>query len=103
MADVRRLPTPVTEIWDWQIRGACRDHALACASPTGCGAARRSPNAACDSAPTPSSSAATPVTHDLRLSEVAREIVDTDLAADVPPVRGAETRDPGPAARGERS
>lgn len=24
MADVRRLPTPVTEIWDWQLDGACR-------------------------------------------------------------------------------
>ncbi|MBA2414525.1 MAG: WhiB family transcriptional regulator [Geodermatophilaceae bacterium] len=24
MADVRRLPTPVSEIWDWQLRGACR-------------------------------------------------------------------------------
>lgn len=24
MADVRRLPVPVAEIWDWQIRGACR-------------------------------------------------------------------------------
>jgi WhiB family redox-sensing transcriptional regulator len=25
MADIRRLPRPVTEVWDWQIRGACRD------------------------------------------------------------------------------
>ncbi|MBW0100871.1 WhiB family transcriptional regulator [Pseudonocardia sp. KRD291] len=25
MADVRRLPTPVTRIWDWQLRAACRD------------------------------------------------------------------------------
>lgn len=24
MADTRRLPTPVTETWDWQIRAACR-------------------------------------------------------------------------------
>lgn len=24
MADVRRLPTPVSEVWDWQLRGACR-------------------------------------------------------------------------------
>ena len=24
MADTRRLPVPVTDIWDWQIRGACR-------------------------------------------------------------------------------
>ena len=24
MADVRRLPVPVTDIWDWQMRGACR-------------------------------------------------------------------------------
>jgi WhiB family transcriptional regulator, redox-sensing transcriptional regulator len=24
MADTRRLPTPVTTIWDWQMRGACR-------------------------------------------------------------------------------
>jgi WhiB family redox-sensing transcriptional regulator len=24
MADVRRLPVPVTEIWDWQMHGACR-------------------------------------------------------------------------------
>ena len=24
MADIRRLPVPVTEIWDWQMRGACR-------------------------------------------------------------------------------
>ena len=24
MADVRRLPTPVTEVWDWQLHGACR-------------------------------------------------------------------------------
>lgn len=25
MADVRRLPLPVTQIWDWQMRAACRD------------------------------------------------------------------------------
>ena len=25
MADVRRLPTPVTDIWNWQMRAACRD------------------------------------------------------------------------------
>jgi WhiB family redox-sensing transcriptional regulator len=25
MADIRRLPRPVTQVWDWQIRGACRD------------------------------------------------------------------------------
>src|SRR3954468_23483912 len=24
MADTRRLPIPVTDVWDWQIRGACR-------------------------------------------------------------------------------
>jgi WhiB family transcriptional regulator, redox-sensing transcriptional regulator len=24
MADVRRLPPPIAEIWEWQIRGACR-------------------------------------------------------------------------------
>lgn len=24
MADTRRLPVPVTEIWDWQMQGACR-------------------------------------------------------------------------------
>jgi len=24
VADTRRLPVPVTEIWDWQMRGACR-------------------------------------------------------------------------------
>jgi WhiB family redox-sensing transcriptional regulator len=24
MADIRRLPVPVTEIWEWQMRGACR-------------------------------------------------------------------------------
>ena len=24
MADVRRLPVPVTTIWDWQLRAACR-------------------------------------------------------------------------------
>ncbi len=24
MADVRRLPVPVTEIWDWQMHGSCR-------------------------------------------------------------------------------
>ena len=24
MADTRRLPLPVTEIWDWQMHGACR-------------------------------------------------------------------------------
>lgn len=25
MADTRKLPTPVVERWDWQLRGACRD------------------------------------------------------------------------------
>lgn len=25
MADVRRLPVPVTEIWEWQMRAACRN------------------------------------------------------------------------------
>jgi WhiB family redox-sensing transcriptional regulator len=24
MADIRRLPVPVTEIWDWQMLAACR-------------------------------------------------------------------------------
>ena len=24
MADTRRLPVPVTEIWEWQVQGACR-------------------------------------------------------------------------------
>jgi WhiB family redox-sensing transcriptional regulator len=24
MADIRRLPNPVTDIWDWQMQGACR-------------------------------------------------------------------------------
>ena len=24
MADIRRLPVPVTEIWEWQLQGACR-------------------------------------------------------------------------------
>ena len=24
MADIRRLPVPVTDIWDWQMQGACR-------------------------------------------------------------------------------
>jgi WhiB family redox-sensing transcriptional regulator len=24
MADIRRLPVPVTEIWDWQIHASCR-------------------------------------------------------------------------------
>lgn len=24
MADIRRLPVPVTAIWDWQMHGACR-------------------------------------------------------------------------------
>lgn len=24
VADVRRLPGPVTEVWDWQMHGACR-------------------------------------------------------------------------------
>ena len=24
MADIRRLPTPVAEVWDWQVHGACR-------------------------------------------------------------------------------
>ena len=25
MADVRRLPVPVAEIWEWQLRAACRN------------------------------------------------------------------------------
>jgi WhiB family redox-sensing transcriptional regulator len=25
VADIRRLPRPVTQVWDWQIGGACRD------------------------------------------------------------------------------
>ena len=25
MADIRRLPVPVTDVWDWQLRSACRD------------------------------------------------------------------------------
>jgi WhiB family transcriptional regulator, redox-sensing transcriptional regulator len=25
VADIRRLPVPVTDIWDWQLQGACRD------------------------------------------------------------------------------
>jgi WhiB family redox-sensing transcriptional regulator len=25
MADIRRLPIPVTDLWEWQLRGACRD------------------------------------------------------------------------------
>jgi WhiB family transcriptional regulator, redox-sensing transcriptional regulator len=24
VADVRRLPVPVTEIWEWQLQGSCR-------------------------------------------------------------------------------
>jgi WhiB family redox-sensing transcriptional regulator len=24
MADIRRLPVPVSDVWDWQMRGACR-------------------------------------------------------------------------------
>lgn len=24
MADIRRLPTPVSEAWEWQLSGACR-------------------------------------------------------------------------------
>ncbi len=24
MADTRRLPVPVVEVWDWQLQGACR-------------------------------------------------------------------------------
>lgn len=24
MADVRRLPMPVADVWDWQLHGACR-------------------------------------------------------------------------------
>lgn len=24
MADIRRLPTPVSETWEWQLSGACR-------------------------------------------------------------------------------
>ena len=26
MSDSRRLPPPVTDNWDWQMQGACRDH-----------------------------------------------------------------------------
>ena len=25
MADTRRLPPPVTDVWDWQLHGACRE------------------------------------------------------------------------------
>ncbi|MQA10682.1 MAG: WhiB family transcriptional regulator [Pseudonocardiaceae bacterium] len=25
MADTSRLPTPVSDVWDWQLHGACRD------------------------------------------------------------------------------
>ena len=25
MADVRKLPLPLIQAWDWQLRGACRD------------------------------------------------------------------------------
>jgi WhiB family redox-sensing transcriptional regulator len=25
MADVRRLPRPVAEVWDWQLRARCRE------------------------------------------------------------------------------
>lgn len=25
MADIRRLPRPITRTWDWQMRAACRD------------------------------------------------------------------------------
>jgi WhiB family transcriptional regulator, redox-sensing transcriptional regulator len=25
VADIRRLPVPVTEIWEWQLQGSCRD------------------------------------------------------------------------------
>jgi WhiB family transcriptional regulator, redox-sensing transcriptional regulator len=25
MADTHRLPRPVTDVWDWQLHGACRD------------------------------------------------------------------------------
>ncbi len=24
MADIRRLPVPVTEVWEWQLQGSCR-------------------------------------------------------------------------------
>ena len=24
MADIRRLPNPVAEVWDWQLHGSCR-------------------------------------------------------------------------------
>lgn len=24
MTDVRRLPVPVTDVWEWQLQGACR-------------------------------------------------------------------------------
>src|SRR3954452_10046369 len=29
MADIRRLPTPVAEVWDWQLHGACRGESTA--------------------------------------------------------------------------
>ena len=25
MADIRRLPVPVTDVWEWQLRAACRN------------------------------------------------------------------------------
>ncbi len=25
MADIRRLPVPVTAVWEWQMRASCRD------------------------------------------------------------------------------
>lgn len=25
MADIRRLPGPVADLWEWQLQGACRD------------------------------------------------------------------------------
>ncbi len=24
VADIRKLPVPITDVWDWQMRGACR-------------------------------------------------------------------------------
>ena len=29
MADIRRLPTPVAEVWDWQLHGSCRGESTA--------------------------------------------------------------------------
>ncbi len=27
MADVRRLPGPIADVWDWQLEGSCRNEA----------------------------------------------------------------------------